>query len=94
MKKILLVLFAVMLVISASLFTVFADENETVSDATSENSVENNDADDMDVELDFQASGFARNLKYMGLGMLGIFVVVGIVIGLTFVLNAATTKKN
>ncbi|MBR4278600.1 MAG: oxaloacetate decarboxylase [Clostridia bacterium] len=33
------------------------------------------------------------NLKYMGLGMLGIFVVIGIVILLTMLLNAITTKK-
>ena len=37
--------------------------------------------------------GFAGNLKYMGLGMLGIFVVIGILILLTMLLNALTSKK-
>lgn len=48
------------------------------------------------VELEFKGfgdEGLSRNLKYMGLGMLGIFVVVGVVILLTFVLNASTSKK-
>ncbi|MBR6563105.1 MAG: oxaloacetate decarboxylase [Clostridia bacterium] len=35
----------------------------------------------------------ARNLKYMGLGMLGIFVVVGVVILVTFILNSITSRK-
>lgn len=83
MKKLLLVLLAVMLVLSASVCTVFATNDD---DAT-------NETDDMGVELNFQADGFLRNLKYMGLGMLGIFVVVGVVILITFGLNAVTTKK-
>lgn len=51
---------------------------------------------DMGVDLQFNGfgnEGFSRNLKYMGLGMLGIFVVVGIVILLTYVLNSVTGKK-
>lgn len=48
---------------------------------------------DLSVDIDFKPAEFTRNLKYMGLGMLGIFVVVGVVIVLTFVLNKSTTKK-
>lgn len=47
----------------------------------------------LDVDIEFKPNEFTRNIKYMGLGMLGIFVVVGIVIILTFALNKATTKK-
>ena len=47
----------------------------------------------LDVDVEFKPAEFTRNIKYMGLGMLGIFVVVAVVIVLTFVLNKVTTKK-
>ena len=47
----------------------------------------------MDVDLNFNPADFTRNIRYMGLGMLGIFVVVGVVILITFGLNSATGKK-
>lgn len=47
----------------------------------------------LDVELNFKPADFTRNIEYMGLGMLGIFVVVGVVIVLTFILNKATAGK-
>lgn len=37
---------------------------------------------------------FVANLKYMGTGMLGIFIVMGAIIALTFVLNKLFSKKN
>lgn len=36
---------------------------------------------------------FLDNLKYMGLGMLGIFVVIGIVILVTILLNKIFAEK-
>ena len=50
----------------------------------------------MDVNIEFNgfgSEGFLRNIKYMGLGMLGIFVVVGVVMAITYILNSATSKK-
>lgn len=47
----------------------------------------------LDVDLAFNPADFTRNINYMGLGMLGIFVVVGVVIILTFILNKATGGK-
>ncbi len=38
-----------------------------------------------DFEIDFQA--FLESFKYMGLGMLGIFLVIGILIGFIVALN-------
>ncbi len=35
----------------------------------------------------FEPQNFVENLKYMGIGMLGIFVVIGIIMGVTAVLN-------
>ena len=36
---------------------------------------------------------FVENLKYMGLGMLGIFIVIGVIMLLTMILNAVTQEK-
>lgn len=41
----------------------------------------------------FEPIHFIDNLKYMGLGMLGIFVVIGTIVVLTLILNAVTSKK-
>lgn len=52
--------------------------------------------DDMGVTLEYKGfgqEGFLRNIKYMGLGMLGIFVVVGVVILVTYIFNSSTGKK-
>lgn len=37
---------------------------------------------------------FVENLKYMGTGMLGIFIVMGAIILSTFVLNKLFSKKD
>ncbi len=44
--------------------------------------------------MEFNPMKFIDNLKYMGLGMLGIFIVIGIIILATVVLNKVTSKKN
>ena len=41
----------------------------------------------------FAPEQFVENLKYMGLGMLGIFVVIGCIVLLTILLNAVTDGK-
>ena len=42
--------------------------------------------------MQFNPVNFISNLKYMGLGMLGIFVVIGIIVGVVVVLNKATKE--
>lgn len=42
----------------------------------------------------FEPMHFVDNLKYMGLGMLGIFVVIGVIALLTVILNAVTGKQS
>jgi len=37
--------------------------------------------------MTFNPMGFINNLSYMGLGMLAIFVVIAIIIGITYLLN-------
>lgn len=41
----------------------------------------------------FEPMHFIDNLKYMGLGMLGIFAVIGTIVVLTLILNAVTAQK-
>ncbi|MBO4940973.1 MAG: oxaloacetate decarboxylase [Clostridia bacterium] len=43
--------------------------------------------------MNINPMNFVYNLKYMGLGMLGIFIVIGIVIGVTLLLNKVTEKN-
>ena len=73
-------LFLLISVILCSLFALFA-------------SAEGADESIVDVDLDWHPENAVANLKYMGLGMLGIFVVVGVVMGITYALNAITGKK-
>ncbi|MBR6728001.1 MAG: OadG family protein [Clostridia bacterium] len=47
--------------------------------------------------IEFHARGFLDGLKYMGIGMLGIFIVMGVIIGSVYLLNKAfkpRKKKN
>ena len=41
----------------------------------------------------FEPMNFVRNLSYMGLGMLGIFIVMAVIIIVTVVLDKLTSKK-
>ena len=43
--------------------------------------------------LKFAPRAFFENLPYMGKGMLGIFVVIGIIVLVTLALNALTSGK-
>ncbi len=73
-----------------------AETAQIVPEAAANNLIEAIKPVDMDVDLQFNGfgnEGFSRNLKYMGLGMLGIFAVVGVVILLTYVLNSSTGRK-
>ncbi len=46
------------------------------------------------MNFNFNPSAFLDSLPYMGKGMLGIFIVIGIIIGVTTLLNAVTSKKD
>ena len=43
--------------------------------------------------MQFVPMNFISNMRYMGLGMLGIFVVIGIITGVTVLLNRFTSVK-
>lgn len=40
----------------------------------------------------FEPIEFINNLKYMGIGMLGVFMIVGIIIAATYAINKFTNK--
>ena len=43
--------------------------------------------------MNFHPEAFIDNLYYMGVGMLGILIVIGVIIGVTILLNKITGKK-
>ena len=43
--------------------------------------------------MNFNPMAFVENLKYMGLGMLGIFIVIGVIILSVVALNKLTAPK-
>ncbi len=43
--------------------------------------------------MNIDIMNFVYNLKYMGLGMLGIIIVIGVIILITMFLNKVTEKK-
>ncbi|MCQ2407057.1 MAG: hypothetical protein MJ065_00830 [Oscillospiraceae bacterium] len=42
----------------------------------------------------FEPMHFVDNLRYMGLGMLGIFIVIGVIMLLTLLLNKLTEDRS
>lgn len=43
-------------------------------------------------ELFFQPMNFLNNLQYMGIGMLVIFVIIGVIIGATMLINYLSSE--
>ena len=80
MKKTILVLLTAIMLFSMLALVASAEE------ASAEESI-------VDVNFDWHPENAVNNLQYMGLGMLGIFVIIGIVMGVTYLLNAVTGKK-
>ena len=47
----------------------------------------------LNLTASFEPMHFVENLRYMGLGMLGIFIVIGVIMLLTIILNAVTKER-
>lgn len=43
-------------------------------------------------DIFFKPMNFVANLEYMGIGMLGIFIVIGVIMGVTVILNKIFSK--
>lgn len=44
--------------------------------------------------MNFNPMGFVENLKYMGIGMIGVFIIVGIIIGATYLIGKVTSMSS
>ncbi len=44
--------------------------------------------------MEFNPMNFVSNLKYMGIGLIGVFVIIGIIIAATYITTKLTTPKN
>ncbi|MBR2622321.1 MAG: hypothetical protein IKC97_08110 [Clostridia bacterium] len=90
MKKLIAIL--LMLSLLMCLFTCFAAAEAPVADTESESEVGGADAPE-NHEFKFEPSQFVDNLYYMGVGMVGIFLVIGIIILATVALNRIFSGK-
>lgn len=45
------------------------------------------------MDLSFVPQNFVTNLQYMGIGMLIIFIVIGLIIGATMLINKVFSRK-
>ena len=43
--------------------------------------------------LYFNAMGFVENLKYMGVGMLGVFIIIGVIMAATYIIGKLPTDN-
>ncbi len=43
-------------------------------------------------DLIFEPLRFFENLKYMGVGMIGVFLIIGVIIGATYAINYFCNK--
>ena len=48
----------------------------------------------LNLTASFEPMQFVENLRYMGLGMLDIFIVIGVIMLLTILLNKLTSKPD
>ncbi|MBQ2875455.1 MAG: hypothetical protein IJE25_00425 [Clostridia bacterium] len=45
-------------------------------------------------QLVFDPYAFLENLRYMGIGMLGVFIIIGVIIGATYAIAKLTSGKS
>lgn len=74
--------------------TLIAAEEDTAKEVENALEEEENTVAETttDIKLEYDPNGFTRNLDKMGLGMLGIFVVIGIIIIATSLLSKIKSK--
>ena len=90
--KILSVLFALVMLFTLVSVSVFAAE-EPVAEAAAETVADEVEENASAGGLKVQPMNFIYNLKYMGVGMFCIIVVIGVLIGVTMALNKITAPK-
>ena len=96
--KILSLIFTLVLMFSLCAVSVFATADTTAAaaaEATEAPAAEAESAEEAEEDegFMFEPLNFVKNLKYMGVGMLCIIIVIGVLIGVTLVLNKVTAPK-
>ncbi len=97
--RILSALFALILTFSLCAVAIYADEELSAADAAeavelAETADEAEaDAEEEGAKTFFKPLNFIKNLQYMGVGMLCIIIVMGVLIGVTVLLNKVTAPK-
>ena len=93
LKKISVLALVLVMIISALSFSAFADtEIDGISDETAFEDIVS-DAEEGAKESSVNPMNFIKNLDKMGVGMVGIFVVIGAIIVSVAVLNKLTSPK-
>ncbi len=44
--------------------------------------------------MQFELINFVKNLKYMGIGMLGVFIIIGVIIAATYAIGKLTDRRD
>jgi hypothetical protein len=95
MKKLMAIL--LMITLLTCLFTCFVSASPAPTDDTAGESevggVQDPDNAEVKQEFKFEPANFISNLYYMGVGMVGIFLVIGIIILCTVGLNRIFSGK-
>ena len=96
--KILSLIFTLVLMFSLCAVSVFATADTptaAAAEATEAPAAEAESAEEAEEDegFMFEPLNFVKNLKYMGVGMLCIIIVIGVLIGVTLVLNKVTAPK-
>ena len=95
MKKLMAIL--LMITLLTCLFTCFVSASPAPTDDTAGESavggVQDPDNAEVKQEFKFEPANFISNLYYMGVGMVGIFLVIGIIILSVVALNKVTVAK-
>lgn len=99
MKK--LVIFLVMLALMLAPISCFAEAAAETTVAVTESATDETTAAETEAATDgettsegfmFEPGNFVSSLQYMGSGMLGIFVVIGLIVIVTIVLNKVMNR--
>lgn len=97
MKKTILAVLVCVVLTSLFVFAASAeDASEPVKETESTavvSKAENEGGAVEDLEISFDPAGFLTHIGKMGFGMVGIFIVIGVIVVITYVLNKVSTGK-
>lgn len=96
MKKTLLAVLVCVVLASLFVFAVSAESEAEAVKASESGAVvseENEEGAVEKLEVTFNPAGFLTHIGKMGFGMIGIFIVIGIIAVITYALNKISTGK-